>query len=68
MGILQFIERLLAHCWVGAALGVAVVVAPLPEVEGGWLEGPRLAFGVIVLVCSLGKGLYDTLFYDRYQP
>jgi len=24
--------------------------------------------GALLIVCSLGKALYDTLFFDRYRP
>ncbi|TAK36017.1 MAG: hypothetical protein EPO21_04220 [Chloroflexota bacterium] len=59
---------MLTRALTGIVLGVLVILAPLP---GDW--DPRVLamqtpIGVLVLLCTLGKALYDTLFYDRYQP
>jgi hypothetical protein len=47
-----------------AASGIvaaAVWLVPFPSAIG-WLQLP---LGVIVMVCAIGKALFDTFFYDR---
>ncbi|GIW08306.1 MAG: hypothetical protein KatS3mg060_3111 [Dehalococcoidia bacterium] len=47
----------------GLAAGL-LLVAPLPEA----FDRLQLPVAVTVLVCALGKALYDTFFYDHYRP
>lgn len=49
--------------------GVLVVLAvPLPGNRASWLGPAVQGVGALVLVCWMGKLLYDTLFYDRGAP
>lgn len=52
------------------ALGVALLFILLPLPLGPWRRYELVKDGLVafVLVCYLGKLLYDTLFYDRYWP
>jgi hypothetical protein len=63
----RYLRRLLVSALLGTALALLVMLAPL-----AWL-GPlvgvlQVPVAVVLLVCFLGKLLYDTLFYDRYWP
>lgn len=59
----RFVRRLVRRSWLGTALGFAVMMAPWPAFQEVFL-----AVGAVVAIGSLGKGLYDTLFYDHYWP
>jgi len=58
----------------GCRLLVALVVAllffllPLPIPLGREVRLAKDALVALILVCFLGKLLYDTLFYDHYWP
>lgn len=56
--------RLLA----AAALALVLMVLPLPWWTPRWLAYVQTPVVVFLLICYLGKLLYDTLFYDRYWP
>lgn len=52
-------------------LALAVSVSgglPLPWELPTWVYEARTGLAVALLVCFLGKLLYDTLFYDHYRP
>ena len=55
-----------------ALLAVLIVVLvahiPIPQQTPRWVAYGEVPLLVFVLVCYLGKLLYDTLFYDHYQP
>ncbi len=53
-----------------AALALAMVCAVLPLAEWAplWFLKIQLPITSFVLVCYLGKLLYDTFFYDHYWP
>ncbi len=64
----RFLARLAMNAAVGIMVGVVVMLLPLPdEVDPLWqmLQAP---VGALLTVCSIGKALFDTLFYDRYRP
>ncbi len=46
-------------------VGLAIIYVPASPVLGS-LEWVQTPLGVLVIVCGLGKLLYDTLFYERY--
>ena len=50
------------------AVLLAIVIILLPPVERlpVWLAHAEVGIVVFLLVCYIGKLLYDTLFYDRY--
>lgn len=52
------------------ATGVAVIVMllPAPPQFPAWVAEVQMPLTVFILVCYTGKLLYDTLFYDHYQP
>lgn len=62
------LAHLLLRAFLAVMLAAAVMMLPSPESMPAWLawvEGPVIVF---VLICYLGKVLYDTLFYDHYRP
>ena len=64
----RFVIRFLGRAWIGLVLAMAIqLLRDLIPMEG-LLGALPLPVGVIVLVCSLGKALYDTLFFERYWP
>lgn len=58
------LRRLLVRLMLAVVAAGMLLVVPLPEL----LAGVALPFAVTALVCAMGKALYDTLFYDHYQP
>jgi hypothetical protein len=64
----RFLVGLAKRSALGVVLGSLVMLAPLPEeVDPLWptLQAP---LGSLLIVCFIGKALYDTLFYERYWP
>lgn len=59
-----------ALCRALAALGVALLFILLLLPHLPWKRYQLLEVGLMafILICYLGKLLYDTLFYDRYWP
>jgi fumarate reductase subunit C len=49
------------------AIAVIIMFLPPPERFPAWLDQVQQPIVVFVLVCYIGKLLYDTLFYDHYQ-
>jgi len=50
------------------ALAVIVMFLPPPSGFPAWLADVQAPVVVFLLVCYIGKLLYDTLFYDHYVP
>ena len=66
--VLRFVIGLARRATVGAIVGAIVMVFPLPaDIDPLWrvLQAP---VGALLIVCFIGKALFDTLFYDRYRP
>lgn len=64
----NFFLKLLKNSAIGIVLGLAVIVFPLPyDVDPLW-EMLQAPFGALLIVCFIGKALYDTLFYDHFRP
>ena len=61
----RFLRRLVATLVVCGLLAGIVLLVPLRLVLGT-LEWVNIPVAVLIVVCGLGKLLYDTLFYDRY--
>jgi hypothetical protein len=59
----RFVER----AALAAAILFVVVVLPLPFWTPRWFELFQVPVAVMLFIMYLGKLLYDTLFYDRYQ-
>ncbi len=51
-----------------SALAGIIVLLPTPAGLPLWLGNLLVAVVVFVIVCYIGKTLYDTLFYDHYWP
>ena len=66
--VTRYLWRLFVRSWTGGVLGVLVALAPLPEEWYPRVLALQTPIGILILLCALGKALYDTLFYDRYQP
>ena len=49
-------------------LASACAIIPLAEWAPIWLTQVQAPLTGLVLICYLGKLLYDTLFYDHYRP
>jgi hypothetical protein len=66
------VKRQLALAIVKGAFAVLLAAAcallPLAEWVPFWLVQVQVPFTGLLLVCYLGKLLYDTLFYDHYRP
>jgi hypothetical protein len=63
-----FLKQLVARAALGVALGLLLLVVRLPvEVGPSWLL-VQTGLGALLIVCSLGRALYDTLFYDHFWP
>ncbi len=60
--------RTLTKAAVAILLALACAVLPLYEWAPVWFIKIQLPLTGIVLVCYLGKLLYDTLFYDHFRP
>jgi hypothetical protein len=58
------LRRLLVRLALAGLVAGLLLVVPVPEL----LAGLTLPLAVTGLVCAMGKALYDTLFYDHYQP
>jgi len=63
---LRFLGKLARQSLVGVAIGIVVMAAPLPEDIDPLFQILQAPAGALLIVCSVGKALYDTLFYDRY--
>ena len=49
-------------------LALAAMLLPAPAGAPSWLASALPALAVFLLVCYIGKLLYDTLFYDHFRP
>ncbi len=60
----------LGWLWLGAwvVLLLVLIFFPNPEEGEAGLMALRAPLGVLLLVCTVGKLLYDTLFYSRFRP
>lgn len=47
-------------------VGVVALLVPLPPMLPPWAQLVRVGLAVTVILCTLGKLLYDTLFYNRF--
>jgi hypothetical protein len=64
----SFIKSMARRSLIGILIAVAIVVAPIPPDSWPLAAGLQIPLGAIVVVITIGKALYDTLFFDRYQP
>ncbi len=66
--ILGVFGRVIWRSAVGLALGVIVMFWPLHGQVPPLIVKLQEPLGALLIVCFLGKALYDTLFFDRYWP
>jgi predicted Abi (CAAX) family protease len=59
---------LLCRLALATALAFIVMMLPQPGDLPVWLDALWMPAVVFVLLCYIGKLLYDTLFYDHYIP
>ena len=62
--IVQLVVRIL----LATAVAVTIMLLPTPGQFPAWVAAVQMPLTVFLLVCYLGKLLYDTLFYNRYLP
>ena len=55
-------QRLLVRALIALLVALAVALAPLPVWSPAWIPWVQVPVAVFLLVCYLGKLLYDTLF------
>ena len=62
------LRKLTIQAAIAVAIALFIMFFPLPQYLPSWTHQVQVAIGAAVLVCTLGKLLYDTLFYDHYRP
>lgn len=60
--------KALVKAVVAVLLALLCATAPLAEWTPPWFIQLQALVVLFVLVCYLGKLMYDTLFYDHYHP
>jgi hypothetical protein len=53
---------------VATAIAVIIMFLPPPQRFPAWLDQLQQPIVAFVLICYIGKLLYDTLFFDHYRP
>jgi hypothetical protein len=66
--VLRKLVYLLVRAVIALALALTIMFLPPPQGFPAWVGRVQQPLAVLVLVCYLGKLLYDTLFYDHYLP
>jgi len=66
--MLHTLVRLLIRILMAVVIAVLVMLLPIPAPAPAWLPEWHVPIVVVLLVCYIGKLLYDTLFYDHYRP
>lgn len=66
--MLHRIVPLVVRVLMATAVAVIVMLLPPPPQFPAWVAEVQMPLTVFVLVCYCGKLLFDTLFYDHYQP
>lgn len=60
-------RRFLERVGLAAAIFFVIAVFPLPFWTPRWFELFQVPVTVMLFIMFIGKTLYDTFFYDRYQ-
>lgn len=60
-------RRFLERAALAAAIFFVVAVLPLPFWTPRWFELYQVPVSVMLFIMYIGKLLYDTLFFSRYQ-
>lgn len=58
-------QRFLLRVLAALLVALVVMMVPLPVWTPQWVVWIQVPAAVFLLICYLGKLLYDTLFYDR---
>lgn len=66
--MLRFAIRFFGKAWLGLVLALVIFLLPDLTPVNEVLGLLQVPIGVVVLICALGKALYDTLFFDHYWP
>ncbi len=66
--MLSRLKRLALRLVVIVVVGLAIMFAPTPAKWPSWTPLVQGGIAAMVVVFSIGKLLYDTLFYDHYGP
>jgi len=66
--MLRRLTQALVRIVLATALAVIIIVLPAPDGLLPGLSNLQVPIVVFVLVCYIGKTLYDTLFYNHYWP
>ena len=61
-------RHFLSRAAIAVVVGLVLIVAPLPRWTPRWFAYFQVPLVVLLLVCYVGKLLYDTLFYNHYWP
>ncbi len=62
------IVLLVVRVLMATAVAIIILLLPPPPQLPVWVARVQMPLTIFVLVCYTGKLLYDTLFYDHYQP
>ena len=66
--MLRRIMLVVMRIMLAMALAVIIMFLPPPAGTAAWLTNVQVPVTVFLLVCYIGKLLYDTLFYDHFVP
>ena len=66
--MLHRIVLLVVRVLMATAVAVIVLLLPPPPELPAWLAKVQMPLTIFVLVCYIGKLLFDTLFFNHYQP
>lgn len=66
--MLRRLWSLAVRALAAVALAIIIMLLPPPERFPAWVGQVQVPVVVFLLVCYIGKLLYDTLFYDHYPP
>lgn len=59
------LKYFLLRAVIASLVAVVVILVPLPVWTPDWFVWFQVPIVLLLLICYLGKLLFDTLFYDR---
>ena len=66
--MLRKLGYLVVRAVTAVVLAMTIMLLPPPQGFPGWVGKVQQPLAVFLLICYIGKLLYDTLFYDHYLP
>ena len=66
--MLRRLTQAVVRIVLATALAVIIMALPTPDGLPLWLSNFHVPIVVFLLVCYIGKTLFDTLFYNHYWP